>query len=171
MKPSLSVQTAHRTAVVALAASVMARVAVARWITPPAFVRASAWVRTNAVSRVEARVSGKPFVLEVAKTPEQHRIGLSGRTQVPAGTGMVFLFDAPGAYAFWMKDTLVPLDILWLRDGKIVDLVTLPATLPDGVPALHRPTAIADRVVELPAGTAAELGIGVGDPIFFPISI
>jgi uncharacterized membrane protein (UPF0127 family) len=171
MKPSLSVQTAHRTAVVALASSVMAIVAVALWITPPAFVKASAWVRTNAVSRVDARIAGKPFVLEVAKTPEQHRIGLSGRTDVPSGTGMVFLFDDPGNYAFWMKDTLVPLDILWLRGGKVVDLVTLPATLPGGVPALHRPTAAADRVVELPAGTAAELGVEVGDPIFFSISI
>lgn len=171
MKPSLSVQTVHRTAVVALAASVMAIAAVGLWITPPAFVKASSWVRTNAVSRVEARIAGKPFVLEVAKTAEQHRIGLSGRTEVPAGTGMVFLFNAPGTYAFWMKDTLVPLDILWLRDGKIVDLVTLPATLPGGVPALHRPTAMADRVVELPAGTAAELGVKVGDPIFFEASL
>lgn len=84
---------------------------------------------------------------------------------------MVFLFDVPGAYAFWMKDTLVPLDILWLRDGKIVDLATLPAVLPGGAPALHRPTVLADRVVELPAGAVVELGITVGDPVFFGAGI
>lgn len=70
MKPSLSVQTAHRTVVVALAASAMALAAVALWITPPIFVKASSWVRMNTVSRVEARIAGKPFVLEVAGTPE-----------------------------------------------------------------------------------------------------
>jgi len=50
-------------------------------------------------------------VLEIAATPEQRALGLMGRSEVPRGTGMIFLFDEPAREGFWMKNCLVALDI------------------------------------------------------------
>ncbi len=64
--------------------------------------------------------------LPVASTPEERARGLMGRTSLPDGDGMVFVFDGPTRDAFWMKDTLIPLSIaFWNRGGRIVDILDM----------------------------------------------
>ena len=61
-----------------------------------------------------------PVRVEVARTAAEQERGLMGRREVPAGTGMLFPFSPAAVQSFWMRDTLVPLDIAWVRDGRVV---------------------------------------------------
>jgi hypothetical protein len=105
-------------------------------------------------------VHGYPFTVEVAETPEERAKGLSGRKHLPNGTGM--LFKMPGSSArFHMRDTHIPLDILYLDDSGVV-------IMKDRMhPHTGRSRCDADvhSVLELPAGTCRELGVEVGDII------
>jgi uncharacterized ACR, COG1430 len=64
------------------------------------------------------------FSLEVAKTPLERRIGLSGREKLGEWSGMLFVFDEPGKYNFFMQDTFIPLDILRIdRLGQVLQII------------------------------------------------
>lgn len=58
------------------------------------------------------------FNVELAITEQQKILGLQSRESLENDSGMLFLFTAPGIYSFWMKDTLIPLDIIWLDENK-----------------------------------------------------
>ncbi|MCA9800171.1 MAG: DUF192 domain-containing protein [Cyanobacteria bacterium HKST-UBA06] len=99
-----------------------------------------------------------PFTVEVARTmPEQNR-GLQHRTSLAQNRGMLFEFDRPYPLRFWMKDTLIPLDILFFKNDVLIHVVenALPCKA-DPCPVYATP-APADRVVELNAGTSQRLG-------------
>jgi uncharacterized protein len=103
--------------------------------------------------------------LEVAADELARERGLSNRRKLPSGTGMVFLFPGDTGTAFWMKDTLVPLQIAFVGgDGRVVGLFEMPpcraATCPTYAPA--RPYRYA---VELPSGTFTAAGIREGDRV------
>lgn len=113
-------------------------------------------------------VGGVTLELEVARTPAEQATGLMFRTELADDRGMVFVFGEPRPVAFWMKDTLIPLDLIYLRDGVVVGIVA-EAPPCEGDPCPNYPSpGDADTVVELAAGRAAELGIVVGSPL--PIS-
>ncbi len=101
------------------------------------------------------------FTVEVAKTPEQQARGLMYRRSLARDRGMVFPYDPPQTVGFWMKNTLIPLDIIFIRaDGRIARIAanTTPLSL-DPVPS-GEPVA---TVLEIRGGRAAELGIREGD--------
>lgn len=103
--------------------------------------------------------------LEVAQTDAQREHGLMDRTSLPPHSGMIFVFPQDGDVAFWMKDTLIPLDMVFVGGDGTVRLVyanvpTLPANTPDGKIPLEKGTA--KYVIELPAGEAARDGIIAG---------
>lgn len=106
------------------------------------------------------------FDIEIARTGDQHMRGLMYRTDLPENRAMLFVFDAAGQRAFWMKDTPTPLDIIFAaEDGTIVRVArnTVPfSTVPirSGAPALY--------VLEVHAGTAEALGIEAGDRLVHP---
>lgn len=60
------------------------------------------------------------FSVELARTTQEHEQGLMYRTELAPHEGMLFIFDSPGIYSFWMKNTLIPLDIIWLDDQKYI---------------------------------------------------
>lgn len=117
---------------------------------------------TTPVRLARMAVGEHRFALEVADTPASRQRGLQGRTSLCPNCGMMFVFDAPGIYDFWMKDTPLPLDILWVRDGRVVGIVS--ATEPLSERTISAP-AEADTVIELSAGTAAARGIATGDSV------
>jgi uncharacterized membrane protein (UPF0127 family) len=102
------------------------------------------------------------FTVEVAATPAQQERGLMFRPSVGPDEGMIFPFDPPMNATFWMKNTLVALDIVFIRaDGTIARIAhAVPLTL-DPVPA-GEPVA---AVLEIRGGRAAELGIREGDKV------
>ncbi|MBI4538614.1 MAG: DUF192 domain-containing protein [Gemmatimonadetes bacterium] len=68
-------------------------------------------------------MDGDTVVAEVASTPEERQRGLMYRTEVPPGTGMLFVFEQEQELSFWMQDTYVPLDIAFIAaTGRIVDI-------------------------------------------------
>ncbi len=79
----------------------------------------------SAVAQAEDRlplvVAGQRIQVEVAATPQARQRGLMGRTYLPADSGMLFVFEAPGRYCFWMHDTPLPLSIAFIDDtGRVV---------------------------------------------------
>ena len=103
------------------------------------------------------------FTVEVAQTPEQQNQGLMHRQSLAPDRGMIFPRDPPGDASFWMKDTLIPLDIIFIRsDGTIARIAenTVPMSL-DPVPSLEPVGA----VLEIAGGRSAELGIKPGDKV------
>jgi uncharacterized protein len=110
---------------------------------------------------------GRPVTvrLEVAADPAARARGLMGRTEVPEGTGMVFLYPRDVAEAYWMKNTLVPLSIAFVAaDGRVVSVAEMTPCTADPCPSY--PAAGPYRyAVELPAGAFEAAGVGEGDKV------
>lgn len=110
------------------------------------------------------------LILETATTQIERERGLMNRTSLPAHTGMLFVFDVDGPVSFWMKDTLLSLDMLFVAsDGSVRKIVArvpvVPQTLPDD--AIPLESGSARYVIELPAGEAALDGISLGVRLHF----
>jgi hypothetical protein len=103
--------------------------------------------------------------LEVARTPEALARGLMGRASLPEDGGMVFLFDGQTRAAFWMKDTLIPLSILfWQGDGRIIDILEMSPCPADPCP-VYRASAPYVGAIEMNRGAFERLGVEVGDTL------
>lgn len=103
---------------------------------------------------------------EVAATEAEREHGLMNRKSLGDLDGMIFVFEAPGLHTFWMKDTLIPLDMLWLdANGKIVSIAeTVPPCKTPQCPT-YPPSAPASFVLELNAGFAKKHQIRIGDTV------
>lgn len=113
-------------------------------------------------------INGAQISVMVADTEATHKQGLSGYERIKEDQGMLFLFDQPYEYMFWMKDMKFPLDIIFIRDGRIVDMVTdLPAPKEGEDPATFTPKEMADRVLEVNAGSAKKFGWDLGTEVKF----
>jgi uncharacterized membrane protein (UPF0127 family) len=103
------------------------------------------------------------FFVEIADTDAEREKGLMFRKEVPPDRGMLFDFQTPRTVAFWMKNTLIPLDIIYIRtDGTVLSIArnTTPlseAPIPSGGPVVG--------VLELAGGRAGEIGLMPGDRI------
>lgn len=108
-------------------------------------------------------IDGHSYIVEVASSPAQRRQGLMGRTQLPEGTGMLFVFPQEVPQQFWMKNTLIPLDILYFsreeQTGRFVldSWHTAQPCHKDPCPMYPSQGAV-KFAVELPAGTALRHG-------------
>lgn len=107
--------------------------------------------------------TGETVTLEVAKDELRRARGMMGRQEIPRGTGMLFLFAEPGVQLFWMKNCLVPLDMIWLDErGQVIFVeAKAPPCAAEPCPS-YGPERPAAAVVELGAGEAARLGIREG---------
>jgi uncharacterized membrane protein (UPF0127 family) len=110
---------------------------------------------------------GRPVTvrLEVAADPAARTTGLMGRTEVPEGTGMVFLYPGDVAEAYWMKNTLVPLSIAFVAaDGRVVSVAEMTPCTADPCPS-YPPDGRYRYAVELSAGAFEAAGVGEGDRV------
>ncbi len=105
--------------------------------------------------------SGTSVTAELAVTEEERSRGLMFREKVLPDQGMLFVFEREGVHQFWMKNTLVPLDMIWLDSAKRVIYIAanVPPCKEDPCPS-YGPDVPARYVLELRAGGAAENGIG-----------
>ncbi|MEK7546266.1 MAG: DUF192 domain-containing protein [Patescibacteria group bacterium] len=114
---------------------------------------------------MEATLRGRVFTIEIADTVAKRDLGLGERESLPDDHGMYFPFDAERRWVFWMKGMRFPIDIIWIRDGKVVDIdhsVPPPKTLPLDT---FSPIEPADAVLEVNAGVAQEIGLEPGDDV------
>ncbi len=112
-------------------------------------------------------VKNKTISLEVASTSRELAIGLMFRRSMPSDRGMVFNFSQPQPAQFWMKNTLIPLDMLFLTKGVIKNIqVDVPPCKGEPCPSYGpQPNVLIDQVIELNAGRVATLGLKVGDKL------
>ncbi len=106
---------------------------------------------------VSVRIGGQTFDAEVASTPKAREQGLSDRVSICKTCSMLFTFDAPGQYPFWMKGMLFPLDLIWVRDGKIVHIER---NVPADSHGIMFPGTVATEVIETNARALSSASIG-----------
>jgi uncharacterized membrane protein (UPF0127 family) len=112
----------------------------------------------------EVELKGKRFSVEISDTREKQALGLMFRDSMPADHGMLFIFPREAPRSFWMKNTRIPLDIMYFNED--LELVSISADTPPCRVSYcpSYPSKLpAKFVLELNAGTAAELGVELGD--------
>ena len=112
--------------------------------------------------------SDQCFEVEVSQTLAERMKGLQFRKSLEKNAGMLFIFSESGKHSFWMKDTFIPLDMIWLdRDKKIVTIVPniLPCTTAQC--PVYAPDKNALYVLEINAGVSIEKNLKVGDQAIF----
>jgi len=107
------------------------------------------------------------FFVEIANTPEQRTQGLMNRENLAENRGMLFIFDQSGIYSFWMKNTLIPLDIIWLNENKEVVFIEKNAQpCRETCPSIN-PHQKARYVLEINGGLSDKINLKTGDKIIF----
>ena len=104
-----------------------------------------------------------PFTVELADTPKERDIGLMHRNFLAADRGMLFTFETEQREQFWMRNTFIPLDIVFIRGDAKIEYIAENARPHDETPLGPRAPVIA--VLELPGGTAKRLGLKRGDVV------
>jgi uncharacterized membrane protein (UPF0127 family) len=139
--------------------SILAAPAVQGAQPPSQFEQEPVWIET-AADRFE-------FQVEIAATPAQRSRGLMFREHLAADRGMLFDFERPQPVTMWMRNTLISLDMLFVRDdGRISRIVAETEPLSDRTIGSGEPVR---AVLELRGGRAAELGIRPGDRLIHPL--
>jgi hypothetical protein len=107
-------------------------------------------------------INGIPVEVLIADTPDERRRGLSGRGELLANQGMLFVFDKSDAYNIWMKDMQFSIDVIWISSGGVVVDIRKDIS-PETYPEVFGPRTSAQYVLEVPAGFAEKYDISVGD--------
>lgn len=116
-------------------------------------------------------ISNKYFDAEIAKTDSQKEIGLSKYSDIRNNFAMVFIFEKPDYYSFWMKEMKFSIDIIYVRDGKIIGIfknVPYPKSNTQKL-SQYRPNQIADTVIEIKASLSDKYNFKKGDKVLIKI--
>lgn len=111
--------------------------------------------------------NGDAILAELATTSADRAQGLMERGHLHPDRGMLFFFPSPGVYGFWMAQTIIPLDIIWLdADRRIISISAEAQPCPSGDSCpIYSPSAVAQFVLELAAGEAARRNLQLGDQL------
>jgi hypothetical protein len=102
----------------------------------------------------QAIINNHVFNLDIAKTEKEKEIGLAKYKNIPQNFGMLFPFEKADHYSFWMKNMKFPIDIIFIRNNKIVTIfknVPAPKSINEQLP-IYTPTEFSDTVLEINAG-------------------
>jgi uncharacterized membrane protein (UPF0127 family) len=127
---------------------------------PPSGPETAIKTTTPSVVLTTRRGESLNVQVEIADTPELRGRGLMFRKELPEGAGMLFLFPVETHNAFWMKNTLIPLDMIFAKQGKIVSIIQ--NTVPRDEKLLQ-PDAAYTMTLEVPGGYVSRHGLHVGD--------
>lgn len=133
---------------------------------------ASLWLQfgsrpTQELTGARIKVGDSEYSVELAETVASQTRGLSGRESLPERGGMLFVFKQPEPRMFWMYQMKFPIDIVWIREGRVIG-VSKNAPVPTGmIPASFPSPGPADMVLEIVAGAAERDGIVVGARVEF----
>ena len=107
--------------------------------------------------------SGIPIPVLIADTPSKRSLGLGIRDSLEPGHGMLFVFPQTKPQSFWMKDMNFSIDIIWIRNHRVVHVETnVSPPMAEEVPKILKPGIPANLVLEVNAGEAHEHGINPG---------
>lgn len=126
-------------------------------------VLAAACARAEPTAVIHTARGPVEVVVELARTPDELQKGLMYRTALADGRGMLFVFPDDRDHSFWMKNTLIPLDMIFITaDGTIAGVRADATPLSLAPIAIGRPSR---HVLEVPGGWAARHGIATGDRV------
>lgn len=112
-----------------------------------------------------ATINGQTFRLIVARSEKEKEVGLSNRTSLPNDMGMLFPFAQEGFHSFWMKDMRLPIDIIFIRDSRIIEIFENAAPPKSSSESLtvYKPKERADAVLEINSGLSEKYHFKSGD--------
>jgi len=120
----------------------------------------------NNAQQTQVCIKDNCFRVELAITPAEHARGLMFREHLDEDKGMLFIFENEGRHAFWMKNTLIPLDIIWIDENKEVVFISGNAQpCKEGFCPAITPSKDAKYVLELNANTTGSIGLSIGDNV------
>ena len=126
---------------------------------------------SSKTSTSTAKIGNKTYALTLARTDSERQAGLSGKNNLAANTGYLFIFEEKGTYGFWMNGMKFPIDIIFIDDNKVVDLVeNAPAPLSGQSSAtlpVYKPSDPVNYVLEVTAGDITKNKIKKGDSVEF----
>ena len=128
--------------------------------------QASAFATGTGTLVLKTETGDHSFKIEVATTKREQALGLMFRRSLPDNAGMLFIYDPPQPAAMWMKNTLIPLDMVFIApDGKVLRIET--NTEPFSTEVIPSEGTIS-AVLELNAGQADKIGLKRGDKVIYP---
>lgn len=129
--------------------------------TPPAISPSGLALAPLAITTAAGKAH--KFTVEVARTDEQQERGLMFRSELAPDAGMIFPMKPPRPASFWMRNTIIPLDMIFIRpDGTIARIAA--ETVPYSLPPVESGEPVS-AVLEIAGGRSAELGIAEGDKV------
>jgi len=121
----------------------------------------------NGLATTKMSIGRETFTLEIANTSATREHGLMERDSMPADHGMIFVFKKPDELSFWMKNTRIPLDILYLDEhGKVVSIHQMKPYDRTGIPS----DGLSKYAIELNVGRASQVGAKAGDVLEIPLN-
>jgi uncharacterized membrane protein (UPF0127 family) len=128
-------------------------------------------VTTQPTASVTIDLAKQPFKLLIAHTDDEREFGLMNVTHLPNNTGMIFIFQSDELLSFWMKNTLIPLDLIYLDStGTVTAIATMqtePGVSDDRLRRYDSPSPVR-YAIEINAGVCATLPLHVGDVVHLP---
>lgn len=128
---------------------------------------APALVRLKDGDKVKVAVSSNIIEAEVVKSEAKIKTGLGGKQNLDKDAGMLFIFNKYDKHIFWNKDMLFPIDILWIRGDKVVDIYENMPTYERAPDFIVAPKYDANYVLEVNAGFVKEHKIKIGNGVRF----
>jgi len=127
----------------------------------------SAWALDRNTVEIASKGGVHVFTVEIADTEAAREKGLMYRKSLPPGQGMLFDFHSDHPVRFWMKNTYIPLDMIFIRsDGRILNIAENTTPMSENEVPSAGPV---QAVLEVRGGTARKLGIAPGDRVANPI--
>lgn len=122
---------------------------------------------TNNSGPTTVAVKGQSIQIELAETEQEKQIGLSETEALAENEGMLFVFDTPDFYPFWMKNMKFPIDIIYINGNVVTTVIknAMPSSADEGDLTIYRPTEKSDKVLEVNAGYADKYDIQKGTTI------
>ncbi len=112
------------------------------------------------------KIRNSTFYVELAKTKTEQERGLMFKQSMDQNKGMLFVFEVTGIHLFWMKDTYIPLDMIWISEDKRIVYIKSEAQPHDK--SIIDPKAPAKYVLEINGGLAKKYGFQPGDKVLLP---
>jgi len=129
------------------------------------------WRRVLTLPVKELKIGNKNITVEIADTSEARALGLSYRESLPPESGLLFIFEKESIYPFWMKGMNFPIDIIWIKNEKVLEITNNVEPDKGLMPGIYTPREPVEKVLEINAGKVKEWNIKINDAISLNNSI
>lgn len=133
------------------------------------FNRSESVTQTQTGNTMQIKIRDVTITAEKAQTDSEKMKGLGERDSLPEDGGMIFLYDQPQQWSFWMKGMRFALDFIWINSGKVADLSenVLPPSQTNNIPQVISPRVPVQYILEVNAGWIKKHNIQIGDVVTF----